>query len=225
MNREPIPVALSWSGGKDSAMALHTLRESAEYDVRVLVTTVTDEYDRISIHGVRRTLLEAQAQALGLPLEIALIPPLCSNDEYERSFGATLSRCTQQGITTLAAGDLFLEDVRDYRSSFAERYGMSTIFPIWGTETTRLSLDFIAQGFEAILTCVDTWALEKTFVGRDYDTAFLVDLPKDTDPCGENGEFHTYVWNGPIFNQPIGCTRGEVVIRDERFAFCDLLPA
>lgn len=218
------PVALSWSGGKDSTLALRELCASGEYDVRVLLTTVTENYNRISVHGVRRVLLEQQAKSLGLPLKIALIAPSCSNDEYERSFGAALERCSALGITHLAAGDLFLEDVRAYREAFVQRCGLSTLFPIWGRDTTLLARDFIQSGFEAILSCVDTHALDANFAGRTFDAKLLQDLPPGVDPCGENGEFHTFVWNGPGFSFPVGCARGETVLREDRFAFCDLLP-
>ncbi len=224
MNQELIPVALSWSGGKDSALALQALRESGIYDVCVLVTTVTQEYERISVHGVRRVLLEQQAELLGLPIEIALIPPKCSNDDYERSFGEALSRCKERGISTFAAGDLFLEDVRAYREAFAARHDFTAVFPIWGRDTTTVARDFIAAGFEAILTCVDTQAIDGNFAGYNFDEKLLRDLPASADPCGENGEFHTFVWNGPFFAEPIQCVRGEVVLRDGRFMFCDLLP-
>ncbi len=215
---------MSWSGGKDSALALCELQNSGAYDVRVLLTTVTRNYDRISIHGVRRVLLEQQARALGVPLEIALIPPACANDEYERSFGAALENCRAQNIATLAAGDLFLEDVRAYRENFAARYGLSSLFPLWKRDTTQLAHEFIAAGFKAILTCVDTHALGAEYSGRAFDAQLLRDLPSNVDPCGENGEFHTFVWDGPNFSFPISCVRGEVVVREERFAFCDLRP-
>ncbi len=218
-------IALSWSGGKDSALALDELLQGGEFEVCALLTTVTQGYDRISVHGVRRALLEQQAEALGIPLEIALIPPSCSNDDYERSFSEVLARCRGQGITTLAAGDLFLEDVRAYREAFVARCGMKALFPLWGRDTTRLARDFIGAGFQAILTCVDTHALGIAFAGRAFDEQLLRDLPPHADPCGENGEFHTFVWAGPVLPQPISCVTGEKVLRDNRFAYCDLLPA
>ncbi len=220
----PERIALAWSGGKDSALSLLALRELG-VDVAVLLTTVTSDYDRISIHGVRRVLLEEQADALGIPLEIAPIPPHCSNAEYERSFGAALHRCRERGITKVAAGDLFLQDVRLYRENLLARHEMEALFPLWGRDTASVAQDFIGAGFQAILSCVDTFALDPSFAGRDFDAHLLRDLPATADPCGENGEFHTFVWNGPIFSQPVRCARGEVVLRDERFAFCDLIPA
>lgn len=220
----PEPIALSWSGGKDSALALHALRESGAYDVRVLLTTVTADYNRISVHGVRRDLLERQAHSLGLPLEIALIPPSCSNNDYEQVFGEALARCRESGLTGMAAGDLYLEDVRAYREKMVAAHGLKAFFPLWGRDTTQVARDFIDAGFKAILSCVDTHALNGNFVGRSFDAELLRDLPAHIDPCGENGEFHTFVWNGPGFSEPVFCARGEIVLRDERFAFCDLLP-
>lgn len=218
-------IALSWSGGKDSTLALHELQRSGEYEVCALLTTVTEGYERISVHGVRRVLLEQQAESLGLPLEIALIPPSCTNDDYERSFSEALVRCRSLGLTSIAAGDIFLEDVRLYREKLLARNGMNALFPIWGRDTMQLARDFISMGFKAILTCVDTHALDKDFAGRTFDEQLLLDLPPHADPCGENGEFHTFVWAGPDFRKTIGCITGERVLRDDRFAYCDLLPA
>ena len=217
-------IALAWSGGKDSTLALHMLRTTGMYEVSVLLTTVTQSYERISVHGVRRVLLEQQAEALGVPLEIAYIPPSCTNGDYERSFGEALGRCREHGITSVAAGDLFLEDVRAYREALVARYDLHALFPLWGRDTTRLAHDFIGAGFEAILTCVDTHALDGAFCGRTFDTQFLCDLPPQVDPCGENGEFHTFVWRGPGFSHAVPCVRGETVLRENRFAYCDLLP-
>lgn len=217
-------VALSWSGGKDSTLALGELLGSDEYEVCALLTTLTADYDRISVHGVRRALLEQQVEALGLPLEIALIPAQCSNDDYERSFGEVLGRCYARGLSTVAAGDLFLEDVRDYRENLLARHGMDALFPLWGRDPVQLAQDFIGAGFQAVLTCVDTHTLDASFAGRTFDEQLLRDLPPEVDPCGENGEFHTFVWDGPLLRRPVRCVTGEMVLRDERFAYCDLLP-
>ena len=216
-------VALSWSGGKDSTLALSTLLGSDEVEVRTLLTTVTEEDDRISVHGVRRTLLESQAAALGLPLDVALIPAQCSNDDYEQRFGAALERCQARGIDTVAAGDLFLQDVRDYREALLARHGMTALFPLWGRATAQLARDFIGAGFQAVLTCVDTHALDASFAGRAFDEQLLRELPHGVDPCGENGEFHTFVWAGHLLRQPVCWVAGETVLRDDRFAYCDLL--
>lgn len=215
-------VALAWSGGKDSMLALHALRESGT-PVAVLLSMVTEDFDRISVHGVRRALLEAQVEAVGSALEIAFIPAQCSNDDYESSFGAALERLRKRGITTVAAGDLFLEDVRAYREALLARYGMKAQFPLWGRDTASLAREFIDAGFKAYLSCVDTHALDASFAGRAFDADLLRDLPPSVDPCGENGEFHTFVWNGPPFDRPVRCAPGERVLRDGRFAFCDLL--
>lgn len=220
---KPEPIALLWSGGKDSALALRELRANPAYDVRVLLTTVTQDYDRISIHGVRRELLEAQTAALNVPLQIAFVPPHCSNEQYENIMGAALQKLRDQNIMRVAAGDLFLRDVRDYRETMLNRHGMKASFPLWNRDTTQLAHEFIDAGFEAILSCIDTQALDARFAGRAFDKSLLRDLPPHIDRCGENGEFHSFVWNGPDFSALINCKRGKVVLRDERFAFCDLL--
>ena len=217
------PVALLWSGGKDSVLALRALRADARSDVRVLLTTMTRDYNRISIHGVRRELLEAQAASLGVALQTVEIPARCSNLEYEDSLGAALRILRERGIARVAAGDLFLEDVRAYRADLLARHGMKSLFPLWNSNTTELARDFIASGFRALLSCVDTRALDASYAGRAFDAQLLRDLPASADPCGENGEFHSFVWDGPGFSRPIFCERGEVVLREERFAFCDLL--
>ena len=221
----PEPIALLWSGGKDSALALRELRANPDYDVRILLTTVTQDYERISIHGVRRELLEAQTAALNVPLQIASVAPRCTNAQYENAMGEALQNLRAQGIARVAAGDLFLRDVRAYRETMLERHGMTALFPLWNRDTTQLAHEFIDAGFEAILSCVDTQALDASFAGCAFDASLLRDLPRSVDPCGENGEFHSFVWNGPDFAAPVACRRGEVVLREERFAFCDLLAA
>ena len=220
----PEPLALLWSGGKDSALALRELRANPKFDVRVLLTTVTRDYDRISIHGVRRALLEAQTAALGVPLQIVSVPAHCTNAQYEAAMGAAMDILRAQNIHCVAAGDLFLRDVRDYREAMLSRYGMRAHFPLWNRDTTELARQFIGAGYQAILSCVDTHALDAGFAGRAFDVALLRDLLPNVDPCGENGEFHSFVWDGPGFGAPVECQRGEVVVREERFAFCDLLP-
>lgn len=219
----PTPIALSWSGGKDSALALRALRASDVYDVQLLLTTLTQEYDRISVHGVRRVLLERQAQSLGVALETALIPLACTNEIYEKQLSVALERCYEQGIQGVAAGDLFLEDVRLYRENLVARHGLEAVFPLWGHDTARLAHDFIGAGFQAILCCVDTQRLDASFAGRAFDLELLRDLPPEIDPCGENGEFHSFVWDGPGFSQPVPCVQGETVLRENRFALCDLV--
>jgi uncharacterized protein (TIGR00290 family) len=215
-------VVLSWSGGKDSALALHELLSSDRYEVAGLLTTVTADHDRISMHGVRRSLLEQQARALALPLATAEISAGAGNDEYAASMGAALRRLREEGIETIAFGDLFLEEIRRYREEMLEPLGMRAIFPLWGRDTAALARRFIDLGFGAVLACVDSRAIDPSFAGREYDAALLADLPPLADPCGENGEFHTFVHRGPIFREPIAFARGEIVVRDDRFWFCDL---
>jgi uncharacterized protein (TIGR00290 family) len=216
------PVLLSWSGGKDSALALHALRQTPGVEVAGLLTTVTEEYDRISMHGVRRVLLERQAEEIGLPLSIVSIPPDCTNEIYEERMGAALAPHRERGIRHVAFGDLFLEDIRAYRESKLAGAGMSALFPVWGRDTAELAREFIAQTFAAILVCVDTEALDPAFAGRAFDEALLRDLPPGVDPCGENGEFHTFVHAGPIFRQPIAVRKGARETRLGRFRYCDL---
>jgi uncharacterized protein (TIGR00290 family) len=214
---------LAWSGGKDSATALATLQSSTRWRVAALLTTVTEEYDRISMHGVRTALLRAQAHALGLPLRIVSIPPASGNETYESRMDSALEEVRREGIRTVAFGDLFLEDVRAYRERMLNTAGMSGIFPIWGIPTADLARRFIADGFRAVLTCVDTHQIDAGFAGREYDASLLDDLPPGADPCGENGEFHTFVYRGPGFRAPVEWSRGESVLRDGRFQYCDLL--
>jgi uncharacterized protein (TIGR00290 family) len=219
------PVVLSWSGGKDSALALLELQRSDEFEVVALLTSVTRGYDRISVHGVRRRLLEAQAASIGLPLVEISLEPNSSNDAYETAFHQALDEiCTRwPSVKHIAFGDLFLEDVRAYRERLLAGTQFEPVFPIWGRETSELAREFIAQGFSARLVCVDTTQLDGSFAGRDFDEALLADLPESTDPCGERGEFHTFVSSGPIFGTSIPCDAGERVLRDQRFMYCDLV--
>jgi uncharacterized protein (TIGR00290 family) len=215
--------ALSWSGGKDSAVALWTLRRR-QLEPEALITTVTDSYERISMHGVRRELLARQAEALGVPLVEVLIPPACINEIYEARMAQAFAAAPLSGVEAVAFGDLFLEDVRAYREGRLAAAGKRGLFPLWGHDTATLARDFIDAGFEATLVCLDPGALDASFAGRRYDERLLRDLPAGVDPCGENGEFHTFVSAGPIFPKPITCERGEIVERDG-FVFCDLIPA
>jgi uncharacterized protein (TIGR00290 family) len=213
--------ALAWSGGKDSALALWQLREAGVAPA-ALMTTVTEEYERISMHGVRRSLLRRQAAATGLPLVEVGIPPACPNDEYERRMAAAFASPELAPVEEVAFGDLFLEDIRAYRESRLAATGRRARFPLWGSDTAALARRFLAAGFQAIVVCVDPRALDPSFAGRDYDETLLADLPAGVDPCGENGEFHTYVTAGPVLAAPIACRRGAVVERDG-FVFADLL--
>ncbi len=220
----PSDVLFSWSGGKDSALALHELIHTENQRVSFLITTVTEEYRRISMHGVRVELLEEQANALGLPLKKIMIQSRSTNEDYEKRMGDVLRHAKSQGIRSVAFGDIFLEDLRLYRENNLARIQMNALFPLWKRDTKKLAASFIELGFKAILTCVDTHALDASFAGREYNEELLADLPSSVDPCGENGEFHSFVYGGPIFQKEIRVSRGEVVLRDNRFCFCDLLP-
>lgn len=217
-------VLLSWSGGKDSALALYELRQAGGYEVAALLTTVTADYDRVSMHGVRRVLLERQADALGLPLEEVFIAADTSDEAYGAKMREVLERYARGGISAVAFGDIFLEDVRRYREEKLAQVGMRGIFPLWGRDTAELAHTFIDVGFQAVITCVDTQVLGRPFVGREFDGRFLADLPPAIDPCGENGAFHSFVYNGPIFRERVPYAKGEVVLRENRFYYCDLVP-
>lgn len=225
---ERTPIVLSWSGGKDSALALHALRHSKEYHVVSLLTTVSEEYARISHHGVRVALLEAQAAAVGVPLHKLHLPSgdagPCTNAQYEGVMREAMLAYRDAGITHVAFGDLFLEDLRAYRESRLAEVNMQAVFPLWLQDTAALAERFIDLGFEARLSCVDGRKLDGSFVGRPFDRAMLADLPETVDPCGENGEFHSFVWDGPIFERPVDVSLGRRVDRDDRH-FIDLLPA
>jgi uncharacterized protein (TIGR00290 family) len=215
--------ALSWSGGKDSALALWTLRRE-RLEPEVLITTVAENYERISMHGVRRELLLRQAEVLDIPLVEVVIPPECVNDLYEARMAEAFAAAPLSSVEAVAFGDLFLEDVRAYREERLAASGKRGLFPLWGRATTALAREFLEGGFEATLVCIDPRALDPSFAGRRYDERLLEELPPGIDPCGENGEFHTFVTTGPIFAEPIACERGAIVER-EGFVFCDLLPA
>jgi uncharacterized protein (TIGR00290 family) len=217
----PGVLALSWSGGKDSALALWTLAEQ-RLRPTTLLATMTQEYGRVSMHGVRRSLLRRQAAATGLPLVEIEIPAGCTNDLYESRMEAAFASAELSLVEEVAFGDLFLEDIRAYRESRLAAAGRRARFPVWGRDTATLARRFLAAGFRAILVCVDPRALDPSFAGRDYDERLLAELPAEVDPCGENGEFHTFVTAGPILDRPVSCRRGEVVERDG-FVFCDLL--
>jgi uncharacterized protein (TIGR00290 family) len=216
---------MSWSGGKDSVMALERALADPAVEVVGLLTTMSEEYERISIHGVRRELLELQVAALGLPLITVTLPASCSNEEYEARMAATLRRCKAEGITHVVHGDIFLADVRRQRERNLASVGLGGLFPLWGADTVRLSRSFVDRGYVAYVSCVDTTMLDASFSGRAFDHAFLDDLPAGVDPCGENGEFHTFVSAGPVLRKPLPVRTGEGVLRDGRFQFTDLLPA
>ncbi|MCL5317947.1 MAG: diphthine--ammonia ligase [Thaumarchaeota archaeon] len=218
-------VLLCWSGGKDSALALYEIQRAGGYEVVALLTTVTEDYDRISMHGVRRCLLEQQAASLGLPLEIVFIPKDCSNEVYELRMRDALHKMKSRGVSTIVFGDIFLEDLWKYRKANLERIGLKAVFPLWKQNTVDLAHRFINLGFKAVLACVDNHHLDGSFAGRLFDEELLSQLPSSADPCGENGEFHTFVFDGPIFQRPVLFKVGETVLRDNRFYYCDLVPS
>jgi uncharacterized protein (TIGR00290 family) len=221
MPRETNPVLFCWSGGKDSAMALQVLRQQRDLRVVALLTTVTEGYTRISMHGVRRGLLLRQARAIGLPLHEVRIPPQCVNPVYEARMREALLSQKENGVRYVAFGDIFLQDLREYRERNLTLVEMSAIFPIWKRDTRELAQEFCAMGFRAVAVCIDSKKLSREYAGRELDESFFRDLPAGVDPCGENGEFHTFVYDGPIFSDAIAVERGEVVERDG-FYFCDL---
>ncbi len=232
-------VILNWSGGKDSALALYRIMESQQYDIMCLLTTLSEEYRRVSMHGVRLELLEAQAESTGLPLIKIFLPEMPDMATYENAMTSTLKALRAKGASASVFGDIFLEDLRKYREDKLEDLDLKALFPLWKLPTTELIHEFINLGFKTIVTCVSEKHLDKSFAGRIIDHDFLLDLPEDVDPCGENGEFHTFVFDGPIFKKPISFEKGELVYRkykptgnednaagalfDSGFWYCDLM--
>ncbi|HVA65603.1 MAG TPA: ATP-binding protein [Elusimicrobiota bacterium] len=218
-------IVLSWSGGKDSAMAAYEILKEGRYDIAALLTTVTEDYGRISMHGVRRVLLEAQARALDLPVRQVLISKEAGNVQYEERMAAALEGFKAQGVQAVAFGDIFLEDLRAYRENNLARLGLRGIFPLWKRATGALARDFIRLGFKAVVVCADTQVLGESFAGAEINGDFLARLPDGVDPCGENGEFHSFVYNGPGWARAVPFTLGERVVRHDRFCFQDIIPA
>lgn len=214
---------LSWSSGKDSAWALHVLRQAAEVDVVGVLTTFNAEFDRVAMHAVRRELVEQQAAAVGLPLWPVMLPWPCPNDTYEAAMSAAIDDAKRQGITHIAFGDLFLEDIRAYREERMAAAGIAPLFPLWARDTGALAREMVAGGAQATIVCVDPAQLGSEFCGREFDAALLEALPPGVDPCGERGEFHTFAWNGPAFTAPVFVESGDIVRRDG-FVFADLRP-
>ena len=214
---------LSWSSGKDSAWALHALRQQGDYEIAGLLTSINETASRVAMHAVRETLLEQQAAAAGLPLIKVPIPHPCPNEVYEEAMRRAMDHAKRDGVVAMAFGDLFLEDVRQYRIDKLAPTGIDPVFPIWGLETAALAQEMVASGLRAHVACVDPKQLDPAFAGRTFDTAFIADLPDGVDPCGENGEFHSFAYQGPMFETPVAVTPGEVVERDG-FVFADLLP-
>jgi len=213
---------MSWSTGKDSAFALHEARRSGEVDVVGLLTTVTHAFGRVSMHGVREALLDRQAEALGLPCWKVPIPSPCPNEVYEKEMARVLAEVASLGVDRVIFGDLFLEDLRRYREAKLREIGMSAVFPLWMRNTTALAREMIEAGLQATITCIDPRKLDRSFAGRAFDAGFLKALPDGVDPCGENGEFHTFASAGPMFTASIQVEVGDVVERDE-FVFADVL--
>ena len=222
--RERPKALIAWSSGKDSAWALHEVRRTGEFDVVGALTTVTDRFARVSMHGVREELLRAQLDAAGLPAIVVRIPYPCPNEVYEREMAAAMAEAKARGVTHIIFGDLFLEDIRAYREKQLAGTGITPVFPLWLKPTAELARDMIASGVEAHLAVVDMKKLPASFAGRRFDQGLLADLPAETDPCGENGEFHSFVSAGPMLSRRISVAVGETVERDG-FAFADLLAA
>ena len=215
---------LSWSSGKDSAWALHIIRQRDDFEIAALLTTVNEKYHRVAMHAVRESILEQQAASAGIPLVKIPIPSPCPNEVYERAMAAAMAQARSQGIAHIVFGDLFLEDIRKYREENLAKCGMTAVFPLWLKNTRKLANEMIASGLRAYLSCVDPKKLDRSFAGRAFDKQFLADLPAHVDPCGENGEFHTCVVAGPMFASPIDVSVGEIVERDG-FVFADVVPA
>ncbi|MHC4665648.1 MAG: Dph6-related ATP pyrophosphatase [Planctomycetota bacterium] len=222
MGREKVIV--SWSTGKDSAASVYEVIASAEYEIAALLTTSTREYDRVSMHGVRRCLVERQAQSMGIALEQVSISKDDTEQDYANAMREVLQRYRRKGVSGVVFGDIHLAEVRKYREENLSRVGMRAIFPLWARDTAALAHSLIEAGFKAMVTCVDTNTLDEKFAGRVFDRQFLAELPAGVDRCGENGEFHCFVYDGPIFRKPIGFSRAEMVLREKRFFYCDLIP-
>jgi uncharacterized protein (TIGR00290 family) len=219
------PILIAWSGGKDCLMALQRLRADPRWNVAALLTTVTRQFDRVAMHGIRRDVLRAQARALQLPLIESELDWPSSNQAYETAFADALRRARDAtpGLRHVAFGDLFLEDVRQGREALLARHGWDGVYPLWGADTRELSREFVAQGHRSVLTCVDTTQLDGAFSGRDYDAGLLDEFPAGVDPCGERGEFHTLSYGGPLFARGLELRRGESVLREQRFQYTDFL--
>lgn len=214
---------LSWSSGKDSALAMYYAQKDPNINLVSLMTTLSEKYQRISMHGVQKEFLEKQAGRMDLSLELIYLPADCSNEVYNSIMEQKMKKLKEGNINTVIFGDIFLEDIRTYREENLSKVNMNAHFPLWGISTEKLAHKFIDLGFKAVITCVDSEYLDKRFIGREYNTEFLSDLPKNVDPCGENGEFHSFVYDGPLFNKAISYKLGKVVFQDNQFYFIDLL--
>jgi uncharacterized protein (TIGR00290 family) len=217
----PVSTLVSWSSGKDSAWALHLLAQNKDYKIVGLLTTINSVFDRVAMHSTRRPVLEAQVAAVGFPLQVVPLPWPCSNEEYEAAMRRACDAAIASGVEAIAFGDLFLQDIRKYREDSLRHTGLAPLFPIWGCDTSGLLCEMIASGVKARIVCVDPRKMPEEFAGRDLDEAFLRDLPAGIDPCGENGEFHTCVYDGPMFREALAIETGEVVER-EGFIYADV---
>ncbi len=217
-------IVISWSGGKDSALALYEIQKSGGYEIEDLLTTIIKEYQEVRGHGVCENLLERQAKALGFHLKKMLFSKGETNKDYETELLTILRRYRNSGVLGMVFGDIFLEDIKKFRETILAKVGMYGIYPLWGRNTTKLAKLFIDSGFKAIVSVIDSNVLDREFLAAEYDGKFLKELPEGVDPCGENGEFHTFVYDGPLFKNPIAFTKGEFVFRENRFWFCDLIP-
>lgn len=218
------PIVMSYSGGKDSSLALYQILKSPDWEVKRLLTTADSTYKRSSMHGVRTELFQQQAESIGLPLDVVWLTPEDGGDGYQSKMTRALENYKANGLNHIAFGDLYLADVREYREKMNETIGLGSVFPVWGIPTKEFAERFITLGFKAIVVCVDTTQLDASFCGREFDQAFLNDLPEGTDWCAENGEFHTFCYDGPIFSKPIFFKKGDHSLRENRFQYIDLLP-
>ncbi len=218
---EELKILVSWSSGKDSAWMLHVLKQDPAMHIGGLLTTMNEQFDRVAMHAVRRRLLEAQADAAGIPLRTVPLPWPCTNEQYEERMRAAVTQALSEGFTHVAFGDLFLEDVRKYREEKLAGTGLTPLFPIWGIPTQELASRMVDGGLRSVLTCVNPKHLDRSFAGRQFDQSLLDDLPPGVDRCGERGEFHSFAWNGPMFNHPVSIEVGEIVERDG-FVFADI---
>jgi uncharacterized protein (TIGR00290 family) len=217
------PIVVSWSGGKDSAFALYRTLIERKYEVKTLFTTISAEYNRVSMHGVRRKLLERQAKSIKMPLRVIRLPKDVSMEKYESIMRQEMNRFKSKDINNVIFGDIFLEDVRKYRETNLSKIGMNALFPLWDKSSQVLAKEFLDLGFKAIITCVDSTYLDGSFIGRMFNEQFLSSIPSNVDPCGENGEFHTFVFDGPIFSRMVQFKKAEIMFRGNRFYFIDLV--
>ena len=217
-------ILVSWSGGKDSVLSLYEILKDSKFEITALLTVLTEGYDRVSMHGIRRIILERQVECLGYSLEKIFIPTNASDKEYESRMINTLQKYMLHDVRSTIFGDIFLEDVRKYREKNLSKMGMTASFPLWKKNTLQLANQFIKLGFKSIITCTDSKKISKDFIGRIFNEEFLLDLPSNVDPMGENGEFHSFVYDGPLFRNKVQFELGDIVLRDGRFYFCDLIP-